>query len=199
MINGMIQGIEEPVQSNFNATNMHLGAINQIGPDHLKTYTSDDDRPGTYFFFRQDNIERFFSFQKGYLELPVFSVKGIRSLSYPFTNPFLPADNTNRSLLGMPFYLVLLQRTIDGYDELGIYISKHASPIKLDVYFELALINLHGGRDRVGEATHVFSSDDADSLGWPKFIKQREVKNLGFLKNDRILVRAYVEILDDED
>lgn len=62
---------------------------------------------------------------------------------------------------------------------------------------ELTLINLTGKDDTVKEATERFEAYDDSCWGWEQFIKIKELSDMGYGNNDRILVRAYVSILEE--
>ena len=97
-------------------------------------------------------------------------------------------------LLGTPFFLTFHVRYENNEDHLAIFLCTYA---KVKVYYELSLINLNEKNDTVHKTTHVFDDINDPCWGWRTFIKQKSVKDLGFIHSDRILAKAYVSILEN--
>lgn len=78
---------------------------------------------------------------------------------------------------------------------MAMYLHKHA-PAPTKIKFELSVINMEGNPNRV-RGDEVTLVDYGSSKGWEAFITQKDLIDLGFIKNNRILVKAYVEILSN--
>ena len=56
---------------------------------------------------------------------------------------------------------------------------------------------MNGKEDRVRKSQTVkFEAKDGDAWGFAAFIQHKEVIELGFIKDNAILVKAYVEVLE---
>lgn len=79
-----------------------------------------------------------------------------------------------------------------------MFLYKHTTDSNINVRFEVSLINLNGNNNLIRKVPgHIFEAADDSNWGWAQFIKRNEIKSLGFVKNDWILVKAYVSILED--
>ena len=80
---------------------------------------------------------------------------------------------------------------------MGIFLFKHRTIESVVAKYEFSLINLHGKENRVeiydGQQ---FEAADDQNWGSPTFIKRNELSDLGFLKDNTILFKAYVEVLE---
>ena len=90
---------------------------------------------------------------------------------------------------------------------MGIYLVKPGvTEGDVKVNFTLTLISMNklagttfldnGKGHRAMSSILVFKSSADDSWGWSKFIKKDELINDWFVKDDWILVKAYVEIIE---
>lgn len=97
--------------------------------------------------------------------------------------------------LGIPFYLKLNA----GWDNnsirrLELFLYRHTTEKSVKTYYELSVINLNGKDSRVRHINKTFEKSQ-ESWGFDDFIKQKELTGLGFVKNDAILVKVYLEVL----
>lgn len=80
---------------------------------------------------------------------------------------------------------------------MAIFLYKHSTVEEVDAKFEYSLINLNGKKNYVRTGhNHTFDGANSVAWGWDTFIEQQELHDLGFVKDDAILVKVYVEILE---
>lgn len=81
---------------------------------------------------------------------------------------------------------------------MAIFLFKHPTTEAVKAKFEFTLINLNGKQNMARTGfEHEFDATKGVAWGWPNFIKQQELYDLKFVKDDEILVKIYVEILDN--
>lgn len=76
---------------------------------------------------------------------------------------------------------------------------KYATPKRVRVSYQLTLVNLMGSKD--GDQTNngtglLEAAGDDPCLGWSTFMIREHVTDLGYLKLDMVLGKAYVEVLE---
>ena len=99
--------------------------------------------------------------------------------------------------LGIPLYITFQIETKDKSNCLGIYLCKHATATTVKARYELSLINLNGKKDlSLYFSDHIFGAADDTSWGRSTSRNQKEINDLGFIKKDTILLKAYVEVLE---
>ena len=78
---------------------------------------------------------------------------------------------------------------------LSMYLRKHPTPKSVQVNYELSLINPKSKKDAFKSSKRIFGATDVNNRDFEEFIKHQEIVDLGFVKRDTLLVKAYVEVL----
>ena len=93
------------------------------------------------------------------------------------------------------FYVQLKGRCSKAEHHLAMYLVKHATTTSVKTKFTLSVINMKGKANKAYQANEVFGAEDTAAWGWEEFISQTDLTDLGFVKDNTILVKAYVEVL----